>query len=118
MDLEHARPSSAYSYDGGFFITANNHGKDSFVINPEWVSEDETVKKLNGGQDVKLAMHGERGGEGDGGTGGGASRDGVDGTKPKLITWKSYASKRSKSAPPARLRNPITWVDPAVESVE
>ena len=104
-----SRPSSAYSYDGGLFVTANNRNKDFFVINPEWVSEDETVKKLSGGVETKMAMSQEDAAKGE--------CDVVDAPRPQPITWKSYARRnpsrsRASSAPPARLRNPITWVGP------
>ena len=87
---EDRRPSSAYSYDGGFFVTANNAAKDFFVIDPEWVSEDDTVRKMSGGAEAKKLITQSK-------------------APPRIITWKSY--KRSRSAPPAKYRNPITWLD-------
>lgn len=78
------RPSSAYSYDGGFFISANNASKDFFVINPEWVSEVETARRLSS----KASGHGW-----------------------KSHPWTGNDFRRSKSAPPAKYRNPITQED-------
>ena len=71
-------------------MTANNAAKDFFVIDPEWVSEDGSVKKLSGGDEAKKIVTQSR-------------------APPRVITWKSY--KRSRSAPPIKYRNPITWQD-------
>lgn len=98
------RPSSSYSYDGGFFISANNASKDFFVIDPEWVSEDQTVKKLDPNGD------GGSGGRSVGGGGGGGGGGGTSTTNSswrRSFMWNSY--RRSKSAPPPKYRNPITW---------
>lgn len=42
-----ARPSSSYSYDGGFFVGAHSGQAEYFVIHPDWVSEAMTVKKVS-----------------------------------------------------------------------
>ncbi|CAG5120236.1 unnamed protein product, partial [Candidula unifasciata] len=42
-----ARPSSSYSYDGGFFVGAHSGQAEYFVIHPDWVSEAMTVKKAS-----------------------------------------------------------------------
>ncbi|KAK7116382.1 uncharacterized protein [Littorina saxatilis] len=99
-------PSSAYSYDGGFFVTANNANKDFFVIDPEWVSEGESARSQSeeGGKEGnnKGAPEGKN-------KGGPVGRNRGAPPPPKVITWKSY--NRSRSAPPPKYRNPITWED-------
>ncbi|XP_076465859.1 uncharacterized protein LOC143297407 [Babylonia areolata] len=89
-------PSTSYSYDGGFFVTANNANKDFFVIDPEWVSEEGTIKKMPEGKAAAAA----------------GSKNVAAAGKPtgKAAGSKNY--KRSKSAPPTNHRvvqNPITW---------
>ncbi|KAL8570833.1 hypothetical protein ACOMHN_006982 [Nucella lapillus] len=89
LDPINGGPSNSYSYDGGFFVTANNANKDFFVIDPEWVSEVGTIKKHPPGKTAA------------------ATPDKPVVTKPPRNP-RNY--KRSKSAPPAKHRqNPIMW---------
>ena len=103
------RPSSAYSYDGGLFLSASSCNKDYFVIHPDWVSEAMTVQKLSlterqgrapartfGPASGRWAL----GGEGRGGGGERGEEDEVGGSR---------RARRCRSAPPAKYRNPITW---------
>ena len=79
-----SRPDSGkYSYGGGIFIPKKPK-QDYFVIHPDWVSESMTVQKLS----LKPK---ER--------------------QPSMTTSRAgtWPGRRCKSAPPPKLRNPITW---------
>ncbi|KAK7009538.1 hypothetical protein BgiMline_001070 [Biomphalaria glabrata] len=82
-----ARPSSSYSYDGGFFLGAHSGQAEYFVIHPDWVSEAVTIKKLSVGNKT------------------------VGAPVAKSASFKSgiWSGRRCLSAPPAKRRNPITW---------
>ncbi|CAG5129190.1 unnamed protein product [Candidula unifasciata] len=80
------RPSSSYSYDGGFFVGAHTGQAEYFVIHPDWVSEAITLKKyLNetekNGPPLKQAVS---------------------------LKGPTLQGRRCLSAPPKH-RNPITW---------
>ncbi|XP_012946605.1 uncharacterized protein LOC106014103 [Aplysia californica] len=83
-----ARPSSSYSYDGGFFVGAHAGQAEYFVIHPDWVSEAMTIKKLSIGSKK------------------GPSGAGAHMPKARARSWQG---RRCMSAPPSKLRNPITW---------
>ncbi|XP_059171410.1 uncharacterized protein LOC131952666 [Physella acuta] len=80
-----ARPSSSYSYDGGFFVGAHSGQAEYFVIHPDWVSEAVTIKKLSIGSK--------------------SSGPPVS----KSASFRNWGGRRCLSAPPAKRRNPITW---------
>lgn len=102
------RPSSAYSYDGGLFLSANNCNKDYFVIHPDWVSEAMTVQKLSLNDRQGRAQARTMGPAASGrwlAGGGRGERAGRDEDE----AGGGRRARRCKSAPPAKYRNPITW---------
>ena len=86
------RPQSAvkpqYNYDGGLFVHPKKGPKEEFVIHPDWVSESMSIQKLSLSKRTssKIPVKIER--------------------MTKSMTWPG---RRCKSAPPPKLRNPITW---------
>ena len=86
------RPQSAvkpqYNYDGGLFVHPRKGPKEEFVIHPDWVSESISIQKISLSKrtsNIKPVKN-ER--------------------MTKSMTWPG---RRCKSAPPSKLRNPITW---------
>lgn len=77
-----------YNYDGGLFTHPRKGPKEDFVIHPDWVSESMSIQKLNLSKRT-------------------TSRP----VQPELRMTKSmtWPGRRCKSAPPSKLRNPITW---------
>ena len=82
-----------YNYDGGLFAIPRNGPHDDFVIHPDWVSESMSIQKLSLSKRT-------------------ASKPGQSAAKDTRMTksasW-TLPGRRCKSAPPAKLRNPITW---------
>ena len=83
-------PSNSYSYDGGMFLGAHVGQAEYFVIHPDWVSDAMTIKKLNVDSDKKTTSR--------------SSKDHL--TRSSARSWQR---RRCMSAPPAKLRNPISW---------
>lgn len=80
------RPSSSYSYDGGFFVGAHTGKAEYFVIHPDWVSEAITLKKY---------LHD-------------ANTNGPPLKQTVSLRAQTLHGRRCLSAPP-KSRNPITW---------
>ncbi|CAL1531839.1 unnamed protein product [Lymnaea stagnalis] len=82
-----SRPSSSYSYDGGFFLGAHSGHAEYFVIHPDWVSEAVSIKKLSIGSKPSTPPV----------------------SKSASFRGGNWCGRRCLSAPPAKRRNPITW---------
>lgn len=80
-----------YNYDGGLFAIPRNGPKDDFVIHPDWVSESMSIQKLSLSKRT-------------------ASKPVQNAVKdPRMTKSMTWPGRRCKSAPPSKLRNPITW---------
>ncbi|KAL8586441.1 hypothetical protein ACOMHN_050036 [Nucella lapillus] len=99
------RPSSAYSYDGGLFLSAGSFSsKDYFVIHPDWVSEAMTVQKLSLNERQGRPQS-RSSGQASARRGWGKDEEEEEGEN--VVGKRRF--RRCKSAPATKNRNPITW---------